>query len=297
MGLFVASVLLGGGCGPPAFLSDRCLSIDEAMLALNLVDRTPRQLFDQLDYNQGAPIGFLLAAKASVAAFGYSEWALRLVPFLASLFGFVAFAWVARRLLPPFAALLAVALFAVSPHLVSYAGECKQYASDAAIAIGLIAVALSLLEGKGGFGRCFALTVAGAGGGVVFASRRFRSGRDRHCPAKPQAVCRDRLNHRVLVGQFRCELLPLLEATRREQVSHRLLVRLLPCLTAAAESAIWHGCWIERLSSSRYRADSVATCAARRTCVDTRARSVCASSPGSGGRSRLRSRCPPRLCC
>ena len=34
------------------------------------------------------------------------------------------------------------ALFALSPHLVSYAAECKQYASDASIAIGLLACAL-----------------------------------------------------------------------------------------------------------------------------------------------------------
>lgn len=160
--VFVALVLLGGGLRTAAFLSDRCLWIDEAMLALNLVDRTPRQLLDKLDYNQGAPVGFLLAAKAGVAAFGHAAWALRLVPFVASLAGAVAFALVARRVLPPRAGVLAVALFALSPHAVSYAGECKQYASDAAIAIGLFAAALGLLEGKGGFARWLALATAGA---------------------------------------------------------------------------------------------------------------------------------------
>ncbi len=135
----VALVLLGGGLRTAALLSDRCLWIDEAMLALNLVDRTPRQLFDKLDYNQGAPVGFLLAAKASVSAFGPTAWALRLVPFLASLVGVVAFAVVARRLLPSRSGVLAVALFALSPHAISYAAECKQYASDAALAVGLFA--------------------------------------------------------------------------------------------------------------------------------------------------------------
>jgi hypothetical protein len=133
------------------------------MLALNLIDRTPRQLLDALDWNQGAPVGFLLAVKATISVFGPAEWALRLVPFLMSLAGLVGFTWLARRLLAPRAALLAVALFALSPHLISYAAECKQYACDATIAIGLFAVALGLLEGKGGFGRWCALALVGAG--------------------------------------------------------------------------------------------------------------------------------------
>lgn len=160
--LLVALVLLGTGLRLIALVSDRCLWIDEAMLALNLVSRTPGQLFDKLDYNQGAPVGFLLAVKGSLAAFGEGAWAFRLVPFLASVAGLAGFAVVACRLLPTSgSALLAVGLLAVSPHLISYAAECKQYASDAAIAVGLFAVALGLLEGKGGW-RWVALGGAGA---------------------------------------------------------------------------------------------------------------------------------------
>jgi hypothetical protein len=159
----VALVLLGGGLRLAALLSDRCLWLDEAMLALNLVDRSPRQLLDPLDWNQGAPIGFLLAVKGAISAFGASEWALRLVPFVASCAGLIGFAWVSRRLLPAHAALLAMGLLALSPYLVSYAAECKQYASDAAIAIGLLAIATGLLEGKGGALRWSGLAVAGVG--------------------------------------------------------------------------------------------------------------------------------------
>jgi hypothetical protein len=145
-----------------ALLSDRCLWLDEAMLALNLVNRSPRQLLDPLDYNQGAPVGFLLAVKAAMSLFGEAEWALRLVPFVASVAGLVGFPWLARGLLSPPAAVLATALFALSPQLVSYAAECKQYASDAAIAVGLLAVSLGLLEGKGGPVRWLSLAFAGA---------------------------------------------------------------------------------------------------------------------------------------
>jgi hypothetical protein len=159
--VFVMVLILGGGVRLASLLSDRCLWIDEAMLALNLVNRSPRQLFDPLDWNQGAPVGFLLAVKASISVFGVSEWALRLVPFAASCAGMIGFAWVSRRLLSPYGALFATVLFAFSPYLVSYAGECKQYACDASIAIGLFATALGLLEGKGGW-RWAMLACAGA---------------------------------------------------------------------------------------------------------------------------------------
>jgi hypothetical protein len=159
--VLVALVLVGIAPRAAALASGRSLWIDEAMLALNLVNRTPAELLAPLDWNQGAPVGFLMASKGAVALFGGSEWALRLVPFLASCAGLIGFAWVARRLLPPGAAVLALALFALSPHLVGYAGECKQYASDAAVAVGLLALALGLLEGKGGR-RWLALAAGGA---------------------------------------------------------------------------------------------------------------------------------------
>jgi uncharacterized membrane protein len=56
--------------------------------------------------------------------------ALRLVPFLASVGALVAFHFLARRILPPRDALLALALFALSPALAYYAAEVKQYSVD-----------------------------------------------------------------------------------------------------------------------------------------------------------------------
>ena len=110
-----ALVVLGIGLRLITLLSDRCLWIDEAMLALNLVERSPRQLLEPLDWNQGAPAGFLLLAKTSLMSFGTAEWSFRLVPFLGSVAGMLAFAWVARRLLSAEAYVMAVALFAISP--------------------------------------------------------------------------------------------------------------------------------------------------------------------------------------
>jgi hypothetical protein len=58
--------------------------------------------------------------------------------------------------------MMALALFSVAPVLISYSAECKQYATDAAIAIGLFATAAELLTGAGGFRRWAVLAVAGA---------------------------------------------------------------------------------------------------------------------------------------
>jgi hypothetical protein len=160
--VLLALVMLGTALRGAAWLSERDLWIDESMLALNLVGRSPARLLEPLDWNQGAPTGFLLAEKATIGLVGVSERGLRLLPCAGSLLGFFAFAWLAPRLLPRPAAMLAVLLFSVSPFLISYAAECKQYATDAAIGIGLFACAASLLHGAGGLRRWTVLAAAGA---------------------------------------------------------------------------------------------------------------------------------------
>lgn len=160
--VLVSLVLLGIGLRAVPLFGDRNLWIDEAMLALNLVNRSAAELLKPLDWNQGAPAGFLLATKLSVEAFGPTAFGLRFVPFLTAALGVIAFAWVAAKVLPRGVATFAVLLFAVSPFLISYAVECKQYSSDAAIAVGLFAVSVGLLQGKGGAARWAGLSVAGA---------------------------------------------------------------------------------------------------------------------------------------
>ena len=161
-GAIIALAALGIALRIIPLLSDRCLWIDEAMLAINLVERSPRQLLEPLDWNQGAPAGFLFAAKSSLMVFGTAEWSFRFVPFVASVLGVIGFAWVVRRLLPAQAGVMAMALYAFSPFLVSYAGECKQYASDAALTVGMFCASAGLLLGQNGFRRWTVLAGAGA---------------------------------------------------------------------------------------------------------------------------------------
>src|SRR5215212_6803017 len=67
------------------YLTGRSLWSDEAMLALNIVDRNFAGMFQPLDYDQGAPIGFLLVEKMVNSILGKNELALRLFPLLIGL--------------------------------------------------------------------------------------------------------------------------------------------------------------------------------------------------------------------
>ena len=124
------------------YASNRSLWLDESLLALNIVSKSASDLLGSLDYVQSAPPGFLLVERAAVLLLGERELFLRVVPLLASLAAIVFFALVARRLLRPEAALLAIALFAVNEALVRQASETKPYSSD--VAVGLILVWLTL---------------------------------------------------------------------------------------------------------------------------------------------------------
>src|SRR6185437_15758947 len=83
-----------------AWLNDRNLWIDESMLSLNLIERSPARLLEPLDWNQGAPVGFLLAVKTAIATIGITERSLRLIPFVGSMLGVIGFAWIAWKFLP-----------------------------------------------------------------------------------------------------------------------------------------------------------------------------------------------------
>ena len=118
------------------YLGNRSLWFDEESLALNILDRSFSSLFEPLDYAQAAPVLFLWMEKCAAILMGMSEYALRLVPFIAGMLSVPLFYRFANCYLPRSLALLALSLFAAYDPLIRYSSEVKQYSSD--VLIGLI---------------------------------------------------------------------------------------------------------------------------------------------------------------
>lgn len=119
------------------YLFDRSLWLDESLMVLNLLHRSFAQLAKPLDYQLVAPLAWLYAEKVCQLLFGPSELSFRLVAMVGGALAMVVMALLARRLLAPRAALVAVSLFALSPALIYYSSELKPYGSDPA-ACGLL---------------------------------------------------------------------------------------------------------------------------------------------------------------
>jgi 4-amino-4-deoxy-L-arabinose transferase-like glycosyltransferase len=127
------------------YFFNRSLWNDEAALALNIVNRSYLELLQPLDYNQGAPIGFLMVEKLAVQLLGNNEYALRIFPLISSIASLFLFYHLAKRCLQRSAVPIALILFAGLEYLLYFAAEVKQYSTDVAIAIlcGLMGVSLT----------------------------------------------------------------------------------------------------------------------------------------------------------
>jgi hypothetical protein len=151
------------------YVSDRSLWLDESYIALNLMNRSYSGLLGTLDFGQGGPAGLLLLQKLVVDVLGDSEYALRLVPFLAGVASLFLFYGVARRLLTPVAVPFALLLFAVGYPFVIYAGMVKQYGVDVAVALALLYLFLRLVD-RPSFGVRSGVILTLAGAAAVWLS-------------------------------------------------------------------------------------------------------------------------------
>jgi hypothetical protein len=149
------------------YASNRSLWIDESGLALNLIGKGLIDLTGSLDFNQAAPVGFLLTEGIAARVLGFSEYALRLFPLICGLLSIPAFVWLARRILARAAAPLAVLLFVVADGLVYYSSELKPYETDVAAALGLLVVGVLVTEHAERLTVKWTLALALAGVGLV----------------------------------------------------------------------------------------------------------------------------------
>lgn len=124
------------------YLSNRSLWVDEVNLAANIIKRSYGELAEPLSSSQAAPLGFLWLEKLATQLWGNSEYALRLLPFLASLISLVVFYLLVRRYCSTWAVPIAIALFASGRYTLYFATELKPYSSDVAIALSLFWVLL-----------------------------------------------------------------------------------------------------------------------------------------------------------
>ena len=123
------------------YLFNRSLWMDEAFLSSNIVPRSYGALLEPLNDDQGAPIGFLLIEKLATAAFGNSEYALRLVPLLAGIAALPLFYFAARRIVGRTAALTGLGLLAFSRPGIYYSTEVKRYSVDLAVTVLILLLA------------------------------------------------------------------------------------------------------------------------------------------------------------
>ena len=76
--LFAALCAAGFFLRLHSYSANRSLWADEAMLALNITGRTFQGLLGALDFDQAAPVAFLLLEKAVAGLLGGSDYVLRL---------------------------------------------------------------------------------------------------------------------------------------------------------------------------------------------------------------------------
>ena len=123
----------------------RSMWLDESSLALNFQERSFGELTQPLDYQQTAPIGFLLTVKAITTVFGITDYSLRLFPLLAGFANIFLVYWVVKQMYPS-AIPIAMAMIATSPFHIIYATEFKQYNLDATVTLLYILLTMRYLQ-------------------------------------------------------------------------------------------------------------------------------------------------------
>lgn len=150
-GAILILAVLGAALRLRQYFFNRSFWLDEASLALSFVHRNLVELLlSPLLATQSAPPGFIGLVDGVARILGPSDWALRLVPLLSGIGVTIVASFLARReFKSPMAGIVFASLTAVSPVLVYYSSEFKQYSLDALVTVGLL-TALSYRSSRHG---------------------------------------------------------------------------------------------------------------------------------------------------
>ena len=144
------------------YLTNRSFWLDEAFLANNFKSRDYLQLLEPLDYSQVAPIGFLWVEELMSNLLGLNEFALRLIPFIASIAAIYLLYDLSRILLSKVWGFLIAFAFTLPITITYFASELKQYMTDLTIALLLFWIFYAFIDKKKNYWSVFSLGVVGA---------------------------------------------------------------------------------------------------------------------------------------
>lgn len=114
---------------------------DEAFVAVNFLQRGFREMIEPLLYGQIAPLGYMWATLATVKVLGLSEYAIRLVPFLAGLVGLLLFWRFVASQFSRRTTVLAIGFLAAAYYPIRHTNEVKPYSTDLLVSLGLFMLA------------------------------------------------------------------------------------------------------------------------------------------------------------
>jgi hypothetical protein len=122
---------LAVGMSLAQYLYNRSLNMDEAALALNIINKNFIELLSPMEMGQVAPILFLWIEKLFSLLIPNSEFGLRLFPLISFFFALFFFYKILKQeLKSPVAIIVAFAGFAFLPTCYQYSSEVKQYMTD-----------------------------------------------------------------------------------------------------------------------------------------------------------------------
>jgi len=112
------------------YLRHTSLWCDEAVMVINLVNKSFRELLGPLDYNVAGPPLFLWLSKIDSLLFGDNVYAWRLLPLVASCGALLLLVPLARRLLAPAMVPWALLLVACNDKTLWHSSEIRPYTID-----------------------------------------------------------------------------------------------------------------------------------------------------------------------